>query len=255
MPIRILFTLCTLVMLWQACGGGPATTSDTAATAQTIYTQTADSDVPAIPLDTVTDPAVKAKRTVLDYYNMLVPPYDPGYPLQEKNGKWRTRSRITEQPINAVVDIKNGYIEIEDEGTGGGTTTCRVVLFRMADGNPMIAITETFFDGVGLTQERWFLRPEDPKRWDWTDYTLRTITAFDFLPSDNAEEPDIVHRLLPVTIELPRQGTTTKAIVRTELEYVHCREGSEYIDYCGLYKQLKSKQIDLKWNREKGKFE
>jgi hypothetical protein len=168
-----------------------------------------------------------------------------------------TQSNFTEEPFEvAVVDVKNGYIEFTDPGTGGGDLTYQFVLFRMADGAPVIGITKTFFDGAGIDQTYYFLRPEDPKQIDWTDYTLPEIDGFSFLRDDSAEEERIVRKLLPVTIELPRVGTTAKAKVFTGLKDIYCRgDQNEYSDYCVLFDQLQRTEIALRWNKEMGRFE
>jgi len=194
---------------------------------------------------------------VLHYYRQLKPPYaPPGYPLKEVNGKWMSLSPDTEEPIEATVDIKNGFIEIVDPGTGGGDWTFRVVLFRMANGAPVLGITHTFFDGAGLLHAHYFLRPEDPRQLDWTKYTIKSLSGFDFLPLDNAEEEHIVNKLLPVSLELPRYGTSAKATVYTGLENIYCRgDDNEYSDYCILFRQVQRKEIIFKWNKDLGKFE
>ncbi|HRF38879.1 MAG TPA: hypothetical protein PK198_08820, partial [Saprospiraceae bacterium] len=65
-----------------------------------------------------------------------------------------------------------------------------------------------------------------------------------------------VKKLLPVSLELTRQGTSVKAVVYTGLEQIYCRgDDNEYADYCGLFRQVQRKEIVLKWNKEKGKLE
>lgn len=234
------------IFAWLGCNNAPATTSTTPAeTAEApVSGQIVGEDVP------------QERRDVLYYYRSLKDPYRSGYELKENNGQWTSISPDTEEPIAAVVDIKNGFIEIMDQGTGGGDWTYRMALFRMADGQPVIGITNTYFDGAGLDQKYYFLRPENAQKLDWTKETIREITGFDFLPLDNAEEEDIVKKLLPVSLELPRQGTSVKAVVYTGLEQIYCRgDENEYSDYCVLFRQVQRKEIVLKWNKEKGKLE
>ncbi len=228
------------------CNKAPATTSAAPAATEEapLAAPTVEEDVP------------QERRDVLYYYRRLKEPYRSGYELKENKGQWTSMSPDTEEPIAAVVDLKNGFIEIVDEGTGGGEWTYRMALFRMADGQPVIGITNTYFDGAGLEQKYYFLRPENAQKLDWTKETVREITGFDFLPLDNAEEEDIVKKLLPVSLELPRQGTSVKAVVYTGLEQIYCRgDDNEYADYCGLFRQVQRKEIVLKWNKEKGKLE
>jgi hypothetical protein len=236
----------TLVLFWGLGCGNAAPPSSAADTTQAPHAPTQASEA-AVPLE---------RRDVLYYYRQLRAPHSPGYPLTQENGQWTSVSPDTQEPLPALVDIKNGFIEIVDPGTGGGEWTYRIVLFRMADGNPVIGVTHTFFDGAGLQHTYFFLRPEDSKRLDWTRETIKAVSAFDFLPADNAEEEHIVQALLPVSLELPRQGTSVKAVVFTGLEQIYCRDtDNEYADYCGLFTRVQHKEIVFKWNRDKGTFE
>jgi len=213
-------------------------------------------NAPASPSDTIPGPATQGKD-VLYYYRTLPPQFSIGHPLKQEDGKWFTESNFTEEPFEVtVVDVKNGYIEFTDPGTGGGDLTSQFVLFRMADGSPVIGITQTFSDGAGIDQTCYFLRPEDPEEIDWTEYTMPEIDGFSFLRDDSAEEERIVRQLLPVTIELPRYGTTAKAKVFTGLKDIYCRgDQNKFSDYCILFEQLQRKEIALKWNAQLGMFE
>lgn len=246
--MKRLTVLPAFLLVLLACNA-PSSSPDTLeASTETVTTDT-------IPASTA-QPAAAAKD-VLHYYRSLPSPFSIGHPLTEQNGKWMTQSNFTEEPFEvAMVDVKNGYIEFTDPGTGGGDLTYQFVLFRMADGAPVIGITKTFFDGAGIDQTYYFLRPEDPKQLDWTGYTLPEIDGFSFLRDDSAEEERIVRKLLPVTIELPRVGTTARAKVFTGLKDIYCRgDQNEYSDYCVLFDQLHRTEIALKWNKEMGKFE
>lgn len=244
-PVLLFFLLC-------ACGNSANTAASTKAGSPTEAPAALHEGATPQP-ETYVAPE---RRDVLYYYRQLKPPYAPPYALKESGGKWMTRANSTEEPFEAVVDLKNGFIEIVDSGTGGGDWTYRVVLFRTAKDEPVIGITHTFFDGAGIQHSYYFLRPEDPKQLDWTQHTIPSVSGFDFLPDDNAEEEAIVEKLLPVTLELPRYGTSVKAHVYTGLEYIYCRgDENEYTDYCGLFRQVKRKELMLKWNKEKGQFE
>lgn len=236
----------TLVSVLLACGNQPVTL---------------ESEQGTKPIDSTSFALPEGKKDVLYYYQWLEegnlkPDYGWGYPLVQKNGKWFSKSASTEEPIEAVVDQKNGFIEIVDPGTGGGDITVRFVLFRLESGAPVLGITHDFFDGTGINQQYYFLRPEDKEQFDWTEHTMPIITGFDFLPENNAEEPDIVEKLLPVSIELPHYGTTVKIKVFTGLEAIYCNGSeNEYSDYCGLFNNLTRREFSLKWNKKEGRFE
>ncbi len=242
--------LCTgLLIAMSACQSTPATSTENQSAPDSIQKASAIHPVSEAP-------RAQQDHDVLYYYRALKQPYaPPGYALKETNGRWHSASPDTGEALDATVDLKNGFIEIVDPGTGGGDWTYRVVLFRMANGEPVLGITHTFFDGAGLLHTYYFIRPEDPKQLDWTKYTIRAVSGFDFLPLDNAEEESIVKKLLPVSLELPRYGTSIKAVVYTGLKDIYCRgDENEYADYCGLFQQVRRREVTFKWNKETGKF-
>ena len=67
------------------------------------------------------------------------------YDVTYNNGQYSSVS-LAGYNFDAVVDIKNGYIEISDEGTGGGSIYQQIVLFRAATREPLIGITTGGFN-------------------------------------------------------------------------------------------------------------
>lgn len=252
--MRKMLGLCLLLSVAWACNAGSPSASEGRNAA---YENAATTEPTAAATEEAPDNTPPEQRDVLYYFKRLKTPYFPvEYALRQVNGKWTCLSPSTQEPLEGVVvDTKNGFIEIVDPGTGGGDWTFRVVLFRMADGNPLLGITHTFFDGATLRHEYYFLKPEDSRQLDWTKQVIKQVSAFDFLPPDNAEESAIVEKLLPVSLELPRYGTMVKARVYTGLKDIYCRgDENEFSDYCGLFGQVRRTEIAFKWDKEKGRF-
>jgi len=91
--------------------------------------------------------------TIVDYYNALPKSFfydkDLGnvkYPLNKKDGVWVSKS-FADYDLYPVVDLKKGYIKINDEGSGGGNFLIELFLYRKPNGVPIIAITKGGFDG------------------------------------------------------------------------------------------------------------
>jgi hypothetical protein len=95
----------------------------------------------------------KKDKTIVDYYNDL-PAYfffdkdfkNLKYTLNQKKGIWISQS-LAEHEFYPTVDLKKGYIKINDEGTGGGNVSFELFLFKKSNGHPIIAITKGSFDG------------------------------------------------------------------------------------------------------------
>ncbi|RMG67234.1 MAG: hypothetical protein D6722_13505 [Bacteroidetes bacterium] len=200
-------------------------------------------------------PSDPQRKSVLDYYRSLKPPYASPYALRQEGERWLTTS-TADYEIEATVDLRNGFIEIVDEGTGGGTEKVQVVLFRLADGAPMIAISQQSFDGIGESQTYHFLRPEDPEQYDWTEHTLGVIGPYDFLELDYAEEPDLLEEALPVLIDLPQYGTALTARISTSKRFLYCGDqaSAEQHLVCPAFDRLRRTEFQLSWDREAGQF-
>jgi hypothetical protein len=256
LSIRILiwaFLSSTLV----ACSGGtiqdadktPAVGTDTAAAIKE------QPETPPRSTAETSEAETPKRKNVLDYYRSLEPPYSTPYELTQKGDKWLAESSL-EMELEATVDLRNGFIEIIDEGTGGGTYHVQVVLFRLAIGNPVIAVSKRAYDGVDATQEYHFLRPEHPDQYDWTEHTLGAISVEDFLELDYAEEPAILEEALPVLLDLPQRGTTLTASVFTGKRFYYCRDSASPEEQiaCTAFDRLRREEIKLHWDRESGQF-
>ena len=71
-------------------------------------------------------------KSVLDYYRLLMPEMLDGtqFEFTKKGNAWKTISHVTEAELDCTVDLKNGYIKVSDPGTGGGTLTQEIALFK-----------------------------------------------------------------------------------------------------------------------------
>ncbi len=90
--------------------------------------------------------------TVFDYFEKLYEDDKISYKIENIEGEWISQSNAGYE-IKAKVDIINGYIEIIDEGTGGGTIKLHVVLYRKKDGSALIAVSEFISDGIFIEQK------------------------------------------------------------------------------------------------------
>jgi hypothetical protein len=240
-----------------ACSGGTGQDVEKAPVAGTDTAEAIQEQPEATlpPTNEAPEPEIANRKNVLDYYRSLEPPYNSPYELTQKGSKWVAESSL-EMELEATVDLKNGFIEIIDEGTGGGTYHVQVVLFRLANGNPMIAVSKKAYDGFGATQEYRFLRPEHPDQYDWTEHTLGALSVFDFLELDYAEEPAILEEAMPVLLDLPQLGTTLTASVFTGKRFYYCGDSAspEEQIVCPAFDRLRREEIKLHWDRASGQF-
>lgn len=156
------------------------------------------------------------EENVYDYYQSLPESFfydadlgDIKYTIQQNEGSWTSKS-IAGHEISPIVDIKNGYIEINDEGTGGGNVLNQVVLFRTADNSPVIGITKGGFNGIYFESTTTFYKKRGNK-WFEDEHVFPALNIQRFLNSNYRKlefQPD--NKLTPnlsTLIRLPQHGT------------------------------------------------
>jgi hypothetical protein len=137
------------------------------------------------------------------------------YTLAQRGGKWTAREP-TEPTMDrsAEVDVANGFIRIDDEGTGGGNFETQIALWRIEGEEPLVGIVETHKDaGIpGQSRVRFFKKVGR----SWVDKTPDVWTAVGlhaFMKSDMTIEDLRALETIgaAVYVALPRKGTTITA--------------------------------------------
>lgn len=196
--------------------------------------------------------------SVLDYFKLLPDSLVHGYKLYKKNNIWFTHSWAEYEneyiEIKAIVDIKNGYIEINDEGTGGGRTILKVALYRKIDGSALIGISYLFRDDLADSDIK-FLEYNNNKWQLVTDEVLPEITYKNFM-KDDFKIYDLKYPL-SIYFDLPRYGTEIKVVLLYELIKWECDEEclTEKQKYaCQFIENVKTDTIALIWDKQNTKF-
>lgn len=192
------------------------------------------------------------KKNVLDYYRML--DVNKEYKIF-KNGEHYQTTGVTEEPFNVTVDFKNGYIDIKDEGTGGGTMFYQVVLYRKADGSALVAMSSQNFDGVFIDVQIEFYEEKDGKLVNKTEKYFPGKQFFmDKFPGDlSSEEKAIFSEVVTPVFDLPQHGLAISVMFAVN-GYVDKEKRTQY----DLQQRLtKSAPYFLKWkyNKAKDQFE
>lgn len=194
-----------------------------------------------------------APKSVIEYYNDIPASFfsDAKYELKQSGKKWVTPS-VADTELEPLVDIPNGYICIEDPGTGGGTRIDEVALFVLKSGAVLIGINRKDIDGVvGTSSSLIFVSKEDGK---WADVTKKVLpktglSSFfkpGFVPSDK------------VTIlswfELPRKGTTV--VWNLDTTGIEARIGYEQnvAENRAVLAAVKTKKIEFLYDVKTGTF-
>mgnify|MGYP005842838991 CR=1 FL=1 len=198
------------------------------------------------------------KLTIVDYFNILPDSLKYGYELKLNKAIWQINSNA-EYIIYPIVDLKNGYIEINDEGTGGGTKRVQVALFRKSDGDAIIAVSYSFFDGF-FNSSIYFLQFKYDK---WTiinNEVLPSISYKQFM-KQNYVIPSFPFTPFFFYYDLPHFGTTIN--VKFHYEYISILCQNDFIESdlntkqnaCNFLNNVLLDSMKLYWNKQNSLFQ
>ena len=156
-----------------------------------------------------------ANPNVLDYYNEFLPKSDMiNHEIFQKNGEFITYAEEF-YPENlykndTIVDKKNGYIFVNDAGSGAGGSSYQFVLFKNSTGSPYIGIVHHKYDTIApsLESEIQFFH-KDVDIWYPYSSLWNKLTIVDFLPNDfTVKDVKFISSQLGATVSynLPRKG-------------------------------------------------
>ncbi len=171
---------------------------------------------------------------------------------------------MADYEIYPVVDIKNGYMNVTDDGTGGGSLIHEMAIFTDSGKKRYIAVNVTEHDGIGVNSR---LRIYDYSGNEWKDITsmvLPVITWRDFFSAGQGKAlkaPLTEKHMeeLQISYFLPRYGTVIRAEIsdtalRTKV--FHSGETSDELKLAveGLIREMPCSAITLEWSMSPGRF-
>ena len=201
--------------------------------------------------DSKTDPV--GDKSVLDFYNML--PVSKEYKITKKGSKFVTKSNA-DYEMGVTVDMKNGFIEVNDEGTGGGSITIQVVLFLDDNKGAYIGYSKTaIMDGdINPNASQFeFYTFNDASLNKNTENIIEVMDKNQFVkngfkPSSNSE---VVWDRMGVIYKLPQHGTTVIAELPNKIACGFKGEKAPYPEICNAIKFTK---VSYNWDMKTGTF-
>ncbi len=191
------------------------------------------------------------------------------YELRQDGGRWVTTSPDWGTAMPVTVDGTNGFVEIMDEGTGGGSFRTQVVLWRMADGQPLVGIGETSYSPPypDTTRVRFFGLEAGHGWEDWTGFVWPDLGIADFMTDDMtiADLKALKAIRAQVAVSLPQHGTSPVArLITPDTEIAAVCGGEDwfvpadpapYLRYCSQLSGQLYREIHITWNKAEYQFE
>jgi hypothetical protein len=198
---------------------------------------------------------------VTDYYKLMLGSLvrTGKYEIITRNGRYFVNSKADEE-IEITVDLKNKYLSITDHGTGGGVVSQEFAVFLRSGREPVIGLSETEFDGIGIEAHLNFFEYIDG---NWKNVTGSLLKEPD--PSDFIDDKDTGTSKLAGEFKeyfsfiytIPRYGTTMKC----SLDYTKLsrmansdEETPKTIKAKKLEAGLKYNSMEYTWDYKKGIF-
>jgi hypothetical protein len=197
-------------------------------------------------------PLVISQLDVLQCYNEL--PIGTDNPIHKKGNQYETLGSI-DQKIPVKVDLKNGFLEWFDTGTGGGTIHVQLAKFKKEDGNGVVVYKKSFSDGAAteLYLQTFLIQKDTLIE---ATHLLPTIYTGIFVEPNRVgvskEVEDAALRQLNFNVQLPQKGTVITGKLMPESLRSFCK--TQKFEGCPFLKNLRYTKITLVFDRKTGKF-
>lgn len=185
------------------------------------------------------NPSKKSKKNIIDYYVLAI-----------KTGTFGP------DQMGGNFDVKNGYFDYSSEGTGAGTYTEQLVLFRANDGSEILGINSygTEYISFAVTQGS---KPSfftfQNSQFSPIEDIFPDLNSSLFFDGDYSDD-------IPTYFKLPQYGLSATYNV-SEGAFDYCenldKENAEdwAIDICTTYENIVRRSIEIPFNKATGKFE
>lgn len=192
-----------------------------------------------------------AQSKLVNYFNLLPKEHQHGYTISKK-GKTYVADAGT-GAVQVVVDDANGFLEIKDSGTGGGTFVFQLAIFKNAKKEDLIGVNYFSYEDLNqgmITGGNLFFFGGEKKLSDVTKDVLPDMTTAE----DKAYNghSDVIFETYKEGVyeyfELPRNGTTVQFHFGSNSLNQACANNDEQA--CSIQKSLVI--VDLYWHKDPG---
>jgi hypothetical protein len=197
-------------------------------------------------------------QSVVDHYRSLVAQTkdEYAYTLTLTASGWRAKGNEDFARIEVTVDIGNGYIRLNDEGTGGGNLVTEVALFKPASGGPILGLAKRFHNGAQpQSGKAGFYRLTGGRWQELPAADLPPLAPSIFVPAKTGLTYN--SDTLPVVVFLPRVGTTVNVFLTAgalkncgELNWLDTKTPDEG---CKLLSAADT-HVELAFDKQRGAF-
>jgi hypothetical protein len=191
---------------------------------------------------------LNAQSKLIGYFNKLPNEHKHDFKITKKGNKYIADAGTG--AVKVILDEANGFMQIKDNGTGGGTFVYELAIFKTQKGKDIVAVNQYAYEDEGVHSggNIAFFTANNMK--DITKEILPDLTVVQDETGKTANASDLeTYSNKPYNyFELPKMGTVVKFNYSTNALDAACRDGDEKA--LALKKQIKP--VLLYWHKDNG---
>ncbi len=193
-----------------------------------------------------------AQSKLINYFKMLPKAQQHDFTITKKGSGYVADAGTGEVPV--TIDEANGFMEIIDNGTGGGTANLQLAIFKDNKGEETVAVNY-YGSGDGIHDAALNFFHKENKLMDVTydKSVVEDWTVFESKAMEDAGDFSAwTENSPPYTYyKLPRKGTTITLHYGINKVDYDC-EGNSNQEACALKKKFKP--VSMYWHKDGGYF-
>jgi hypothetical protein len=192
--------------------------------------------------------SLKAQSKLIGYFNKLPKAHKHEFVIT-KNANTYTANAGT-GAVNVLLDEANGFMQIKDNGTGGGTMVYEMAIFKTQKGKDIVAVNQYVYEDAGVHSGGNIVFFNASSMKDITKEILPDLTVVqdETYKTVNASDLEKYSNSPYIYFELPKKGTVVKFNYSTNTLDAASREGDEKAQ--SLKNQIKPAL--LYWHKDNG---
>jgi hypothetical protein len=171
--------------------------------------------------------AIHAQSKLIGYFNKLSKAHKHNFVITKKGNSY-TANAGTED-VKVLLDDVNGFLQIKDNGTGGGTFVYELAIFKTQKGKDILAVNYYAYEEGGVHSGGNIAFFNTIKMLDVTKEILPDLTLVQDETYKNINAADLeTYSSMPyIYFELPQKGTVVKFNYSTNTLDAAYRDGDK----------------------------
>jgi hypothetical protein len=190
--------------------------------------------------------ALHAQSKLVGYFNKLPKAHKHNFKITKKGNSYT--ANVGTEDVKVLLDEANGFMQIKDNGTGGGTMVYEMAIFKTQKAKDIVVVNQYAYEDAGVHSGGNIVFFTVSNMKDVTKEILPDLTVVQDETCKAVNSADLeTYSNMPYTyFELPKKGTVVKFNYSTNSLDAACREG----DKKALVVKKQIKPVLLYWHKD-----